>query len=375
MNKLPILRTSERGTFKRCPQKWYWAWRMGLVPVGTVSDALAFGGWVHVSLAKWYCGPGLKRGPHPAETFEAVADAELTFVKTSNRFASGDRATIEEKLVPAKELGIVLLNAYVEHYGSDDHWYVIEPERSGEVDIRDPDYPEQILVIYGFTYDLIYRDLITDRILLGEHKTAQAIMLDHLPLDDQAGSYWAVATPHLREAGLISAHEQLCGITYNFLRKSLPDTRPRNAEGHYTNKPVKEDYIQALTEDGVALSGKEKLVDLASLAARRQLVVLGEVSKQQPKPLFHREEVHRSARERDTQIGRIQGEALVMNEYRERRLPLIKTPTRNCQWDCQFHGLCLLHEQQAPGWKEYQRAMYRVEDPYANHRKSTEETS
>jgi len=380
---VPILRTSERATLKRCPQKWYWAWRMGLVPVGSISDALAFGGWVHVALAGWYCGPGLKRGPHPAETFEKVADTELRYVKTSERFSDGARASIEEKLVPMRELGLVLLNEYVEHYGEDEQWDIIQPEMSGQVDIMDPDYPEQLLVIYGYTYDLVFRDLATGRIWLGEHKTAASISLDHLPLDDQAGSYWAVATPHLREIGALGKRESLAGIMYNFLRKALPDPRPRNADGYCTNKPVKADYLEAFRASSMKpaqlehskISEKATLAHLQAMSELHGVTVYGEVSKLQPKPLFVREAVHRTARERETQIRRIANEALLADAYRTRALPLTKTSTRNCYWDCQFYDMCLLDEQQSADVAGYRRSMYRVEDPYAQHRKSTEEPS
>lgn len=376
----PIIRTSERRTIKRCPQRWYWGWRMGLVPLGSNSDALWLGSLVHVALAKWYCGPGLKRGPHPAETFEALSRDELRFIKQQNKISPN---IIEEKFVPAQELGMVMLNGYVDHWGNDDSWSVIEPERSGQVDIMDPDYPEQLLAIYAFTYDLVYRDLSTDAIWLGEHKTAAAVSTDHLPLDDQAGSYWAVATPHLRNANLIGPKETLAGINYNFLRKSLPDERPRNREGYACNKPGKAEFAAALEDasiyNGIDGRGRVVTLDKLSLPSLTQLVeaagltVFGEVSKSQPKPLFVREEVVRSARERATQIRRIQGEALLMDAYRHRELPLIKNPTRDCQWDCDFYNMCVLDESDPQDAAEYRKAMYVIRDPYADHRKSAED--
>jgi hypothetical protein len=371
---LPIIRTSERAAIKRCPWAWWQRWRRGLVPIGTISDALWFGTGVHIALARWYCGPGLKRGPHPAETFADWAAGEIRYIKTSNQLGSGALSYVEEKLVPAWILGEALLTAYVADYGEDEHMWVIEPEHSGQVDIRDPDYPDEMLAIYAFTYDLVWRNLITNMIWLEEHKTAKAVRTDYLPLDDQAGSYWAVAEPHLRAEGLIGKRERLAGIEYNFLRKAMPDARPRNADGYCTNKPIKTDYIQALQADGVtdlAALEKLKVEELAEISRSRLLTVFGEVSKMQPKPLFVREEVRRTAAERATQIRRIQGDALLMAAYRDKTLPLGKTSTRDCPF-CDYFDMCLLDEAGADA-EEYQRAMYRVEDPYADHRKSTEE--
>jgi hypothetical protein len=372
---LPIIRTSERKDLKRCPQRWWWAWREGLRPIGETSDALWFGSGVHIALAAWYCGPGLKRGPEPAETFDEWSAGEIRYIKTSNRYGNGAEAFIEEKLVPARDLGLTLLQEYIQKYGRDDSWHIIQPEQTFQVDIPDPDDPNHALAIYAGTYDLPYRDLRDDSLWLGEHKTAKAVITDHLSLDEQAGGYWAVADQHLRHAGLIGKKERLQGIMYNFLKKSMPDSRPRNALGQYTNKPTKEDYRVALTGKGPWTQlelAKQTLPLLEQSAEMIGVEVLGAVSKQQPQPLFVRHPVYRTARERAQQIKRVQDEVIHMEAYRDGSLPLLKTSTWNCQWDCSFYHMCLLHEG-GSDWEEYRDAMYEVKDPYADHRKTTEE--
>lgn len=382
-DRVPIIRTSERGQFGRCPWAWWQRWRRGLVPIGTggTSDALWFGTLVHIALAEWYKYPGLKRGAHPAETFARLAEGELRQIKTERRIADH---VIEEKYIPAQELGPVMLNGYVETYGTDDSWEVISAERSGQLDVLDPDDRATLIAIYAWTFDLVYRDLVTGRIMLGEHKTAKTISTGHLPLDNQAGSYWAIAQPYLRAEGILGPRESIAGITYNILRKALPDPRPRNADGYCTNKPVKADYVAALMEDlGYAALPedararaekdllKRKLEDLADFAGKRCLEVFGEISKQQPKPLFHRELVTRTAHERASQIRRIGEEAVVMDMIRHRQLPILKNSTRDCQW-CDYFEYCLLDEKGADA-EEFRRSMFRRADPYADHRKSTEE--
>lgn len=373
--RVPIIRNSERRSFGRCPQQWWWGWRCGLRLVNEESVPLWFGTGYHIALAAWYCGPGLKRGPHPAETFAAWAGDEIRYVKTSNRLGNGAEAMIEERLVPAKELGVTLLDQYIQKYGKDDSWSILQPEQTFQVDIPHPTRKGAVLAILAGTYDLIYRDIGTGRLWVGEHKTAKAIQTDHLPLDNQAGTYWAIADQNLRHAGLLKPREGIAGIMYNFSRKALPDPRPRNADGHYTNKPTKADYVEALAGvDGWRADEleKKKLADLESIAVANFIEVLGGVSKNQPAPLFVRHPVQRTAKERAQQIKRIQDEAVVMEEYRRGRLPILKNATNNCQWDCSFYHMCLLHEADAD-WEEYRGAMYRVQDPYADHRKSTEE--
>jgi hypothetical protein len=383
--RTPILRTSERRSAKRCPQQWYWAWRCGLRPIGQVSDALWFGTIMHAALALWYEGPGLKRGPHPAETFQALADEDIRWIKTEARGkADAHTSLIEERLVPAQELGVALMEDYVREYGTDDSWHVIQPEHSGQLNVMDPDEPKTLLAIYAFTYDLVFRDLIDDSIWIGEHKSAKAIRTDHLPLDDQAGSYWAVAPIELLDAGLIKPSDKLAGIMYNFVRKALADDRPRNAEGHYTNKPIKADYVSALIAAGINFveqsspkSGpiaveKATLPDLQTAASFGRVPVFGEVSKLQPKPRFVREPVYRSQRERATQVRRIQDEAVCLDQMRVGALPIIKNPTPDCSW-CPYHDMCVLDERgDKVAVQEYREAMYEVRDPYEDHRKSTE---
>jgi hypothetical protein len=375
VTRLPIIRTSERRDFGRCEWRWRQAWRRGLKPLGEESVPLVFGSWVHEALAAWYL-PGLKRGPHPTDTFLKVADDDMMFIRTEARSkgtvaAGGTEFYIEEKLVPARELGVAMLNGYVEWWGSDDSWEVIQPEWSGEVTVTDGAGND--IAIYGFTYDGVYRDLADGRIKLMEHKTAKAIFTDHLPLDQQAGSYWAIAGPHLRKQGLLKPREDIAGITYNFLRKSPPDERPRNAQGHCTNKPTKEHYVAALAEIGVEVKLSAKLDALDSLAQANGLKVLGEVSALQPKPLFEREFVTKSRNQRQSQIGRIQLDARRMNELRTAdEVDLRKTSTRDCSWDCSFYNLCLLDEE-GGDTASYRKDVFRVQDPYAAHRKSTEE--
>lgn len=328
-DSIPMLRTSERTTFKRCPQRWFWSYRQGLTPKGPINDNLWFGTGIHYALAEWYCGPGARRGPHPAETWQIWVKDELRYLRTA--VSENWR---EDKYIEAGKLGTGLLEAYVDNYGRDESWDIIAPETTFQIDIPSAT-GNRTLVTYVGTFDLVYRDLADGKIKLGEHKTAKAISINHLPLDDQAGSYWAIASQTLSHSGAIRKGELIDCITYNFMRKALPDKRETNAEGKRLNKN-------------------------------------GTISKVQPAPLFQREEVYRSPRERANQINRIANEVRWMNIIRDGKAPPYKTPTRDCSWDCSFHDMCLIHERGGDDWKEYQRAMFSRQDPYADHRKSTE---
>lgn len=326
MSELPIIRTSERRTFKECQQKWWWAWREGLKPKRENKLPLWIGTGIHLALEKWYCGPGLKRGPHPAETWEQYVGGEEWAVNAASGY--------EKNWIDAKELGIAMLEGYIEKYGRDESWDIIAPEQTFQVTIETPAGRKQAL--YVGTFDLVYFDLEDETYKLADHKTAASIRTDHLPLDDQAGSYWALAGPVLEDAGYKLKGGHISAITYNFLRKAMPDDRDEDDAGRKLNKN-------------------------------------GTVSKRQPAPLFHREIVERTARERSTQIRRISNEAKWMAAARRSPDSITKNPTRDCPNMCQFHTMCLIHEKGGSDWKDYRDAMFRVEDPYSDHRKSTEE--
>jgi hypothetical protein len=379
-----ILRTSERRSFKRCPARWWWAYREGLKPRGMEKTPLWFGTGVHLALAEWYL-PGTKRGPHPSETFAKFAGDALTSIKVAD-------ATEEQvaEYVDGKELGVKMLEGYVQLYGTDPQWSFISSEQSFQLNVPWPKAEEErqavcvvedgeVLLIYAGTFDGVYRDLATGRLELLETKTAKAIQTSHLPLDDQAGSYWAVATHTLVSQGLIKPDEKISGINYNFLRKALPDERPKDAEGYFTNKPVKAHYLLALEGkmvSGVRVTakdlGKLKLDELERCAEQAGVIVTGDRSKSQPLPLFHREIVPRTSAERRQQLQRIQNEALHMRAMREKLLPLYKNPSRDCTWDCDFYTMCMLQEN-GGDWQTHKEVAYRVADPYADHRKSTDE--
>lgn len=330
-----MLRTGERADFRRCPQRWWWKWREGLTKPFQ-ANSLWFGEGIHFALAEWY-QPGKKRGPDPAQTFLEWVDGERRRIFTQPKVGVD-----ETEIVDAAELGVAMLQHYVEHYGKDGQYKFIATEQSTQwlipamkmstkaraiirgINLRD--------TLYCSTFDGVYRDESDGKIWLIEHKTSKDCSTRHLPLDDQAGSYWAVATHVLRKAGIMKDNEELEGILYNFLRKSKPDQRARNAEGMYLNKD-------------------------------------GGVSKQQPAPYFIREPVFRFPQERATQFERIQAEHFQMQLMRAGVLPVTKNPTGACWWDCPFWDMCQLHESK-DDWEDYRDMIYTVEDPYEKHRKS-----
>lgn len=364
---VPHIRTSERRAFKRCVAQWDWRYRKGLVLKYSKPDALWFGTGIHLALQHRYSLPGLERGHNVLGVWRDYA----ADVQGNAWLENGDG---EATWVSMAELGEIMLGGYLDTYGRDERWYVISAEQTFEREIQRPNKPG-LLAIYNGTFDLVARDQESDDSLwLWDHKTAKTIETGHLTIDDQAGSYWAVAAEVLQAQGLIGSKEKLDGILYNFLRKAKPDERPKNAAGQATNKPIKADYLAEFRARGIAAHDRMSLDRMAELALTYGFPVLGQVSKFQPTANFLREPVYRTQAERRTQIKKIADEACVMDAVRRRLLPITKNPTKDCRWDCPFFNMCELQEA-GDDWREFRDAMYIKQDPYADHRKSADADS
>lgn len=362
--EVPIVTSSERRAFKRCPQRWWWEYREGLRST-EVHRAYWFGIGIHMALAHYYGNVGYKRNMDFIDVWEDYADNdEISRVLK----AAPDGFSEDESWVDAKVLGTTMLRGYHDLYQGDPDWDVVYVEKPFEIGIPDPRGPEGLedVVVFNSTFDGVYRSKSRKVFRLMEHKTAKAIQTGHLPLDDQGGSYWAVASIVLRHEGILTAKQSIDGIEYNFLRKGLPDARPKDRDGYGTNKPKKEHYLAAL--NGVTRTpASMTLAALAEVAANAGITVLGDRSLTQPPALFERVAVSRTREERKTQIDRIAAEGLAMEQFRSGALPLYKNPTRDCEWDCSFFNMCQLHDQ-GSDYEEFRDAVFLKRDPYDRYR-------
>lgn len=326
---LPEVRTSERKLFRRCPQAWWWAYRMGLRANSEERDALWLGTGVHEALAQWY-QPHQRRGEHPADYFERWAGKGIGEIRAN--YSDRNREWYEEpKYVDAIDLGVAMLEGYVDRWGEDPQWDILHIEHSFRTNITSAS--KRIATFVG-TFDGVARDLDDGYVYLLEHKTATQINTGFLALDDQAGGYLAVANAVLRQKGTLRPGESIHGVIYNYLRKSFPDDRPQNEAGEYLNQD-------------------------------------GRVSKRQPPAKFLREVVERSSTEARQQMQRLVDEVEIMNGMRTGAIPIIKNTSWECTW-CPFFTMCKAHER-GGDWEEIARSGYHQLDPYGPYHKSAAE--
>lgn len=363
---LPLLRTSERTSYKRCPWQWYQSYERGLTPVNPKQDARWFGTGIHLCKAEWYI-PGRKRGRDMHDTWDEYAKDTFTAIQAQGLV--DDEWTKEH--IDANELAHAMIDGHLSMYGHDENWEVISAEQRFSVLIPDP-RPEnkgKAVCRYIGTIDLIIRELDTGEVWLDDTKTASRIYTHHLTLLEQPTAYVAVGTHTLREQGLIGDDERVRGIIFDFMRKGMPDNRPINADGLRCNKPIKKHYADALGHYP-GFNDKWTLVQMEQFAANNNVTVYGDVSKDQGAPLFLREKIEKTPKECARQIRRIGEESLHMQAIREGTLPILKTPQDNCNW-CDYFELCELDES-GGDTAYFEEGAFKRHDPYGDHRDGAE---
>lgn len=372
----PLLRTSERSDFKRCPWMWQQRWRYGFTPVREPTWAVFGTAWHRAQ--EIYYPVGTKRGSvlDAADMFLASLDdlgrkigVDIEELEEAEIRKKEDKGT-KVKLVPARELGPTMLREYDRYYEKDRDWEVIHSEQTFQINVPDPDYEDETIVVYAGTWDLLVWVRSKQRFWLVDHKTAKSIPTPgYLDLNDQAGSYPWVAREVLRHKGIFGKKDRISGIIFSYAKKSPPDDRPVNKFGESLNKATKTQYVEALTgvDNWTATGLRKHTVEyLESVAAANHLLVEGEVSARQPVKRFERYESPRTEAQNVRQAHRVQEEAVLMEMARNGEIPIIKNTAHDCE-RCVLFDLCTLHEQ-GDDWKFYRDEMFKVRDPYESHR-------
>lgn len=337
----PLVRTSERNDHAKCPQMWHWRWVQGLAPAREPTWAVFGTAWHHAM--EMYYPVGRKRGNvlDCIDVFlESLDDLgrkigvdidELEDAEVERQESAGKKV----KLVPARELGPIMLREYDKRYRTEDKkWEVVHTEQTFQIDVPDPEDKSTVLLVLAGTWDLLIWNIATKRYELVDHKTAKAIPSSgYLDLDNQAGTYPWVAKEVLIHKGILTKKDHIKGIWFSYAKKSPPDPRPTNAAGECLNKD-------------------------------------GSVSARQPAKRFERYYSPRTPVQNIAQARRVQKQGIVMNMMRNGELPIYKTPSKDCE-RCAFFDLCQLHEQ-GDDWEFYRDEMFQYRDPYRDHREEME---
>lgn len=376
----PLRRTSERNDHAQCPWMWQQRWLNGLVPVREPTWAVFGTAW-HIGLQVYY-PPGRKRG-----SVLDACDAFLAALDDQGRKIGVDIEELEEaeierkeslgkktvKLIPARELGPEMMRAYAKHYGGDREWEVIHTEQTFQIDVPDPRDKSRVLLVLAGTWDALMWHIPTRTYRVWDHKSAKTIpSWGYLELDNQAGTYPWVAKEVLVHKGILTKKDRIHGILFNYAKKAPPDSRPVNAAGESLNKPKKQDYLEAFSDKGYAISSlrKHTVEHLEAMAKEHSVTVEGEVSAMQPAKRFERYYSPRTPQQIVSQARRVQKQGIVMEMMENGTLPIYKTPNRDCE-RCALFDMCTL-EEQGDDWEFYRDEMFKKRDPYRDHREAME---
>lgn len=319
-----MLRNSELQAWKTCRFRWNWTYVDGRQSA-VAPTALRFGDLVHQALAAYY-KPGTKRGPHPAKTFEKLYHAQV-----AEKREQGFDVFSDDEWVNALDLGRGMLEGYVERYSVADREYrVLSSEQTFQLRLR---HPRGFIFYVVGTFDGVWQNVSNGRIVFKEFKTAKAISLDALPMDEQASMYWTYGPKWMRQKGILKPDQMPSAILYTYLRKAIPNPdKKRDAEGRVLNLD-------------------------------------GSISKVQPAPYFERVPVYRDEADRRNLHERVLAEAWEIREARAGRMVAYKNPgplhMPNCR-GCSVREACEVHET-GGDWQPVLDFATVPWDPYAAH--------
>lgn len=338
-----IIRTSDRGQFKRCRQLWDFTSIMrGNYQYAPGVEPLDFGTAVHKGLEVYY-DPTTWDGPSEVKEQMCLA----AFRGSMNLWRERIRATgMWEQMSETFTEHWVLGEGMLEHYflwapHEDRNYRPVRVEAEFEVGIPVDMHAElprgfsakckfgdefatlhywEVPVVYQGRIDLIFQDLRDGTLWIYDHKTAaQFGQTEHLELDQQCGSYvWACK----KILGL-----DVSGVIYGELRKKAPKDPDILQSGlpsrNKSQSTTPEMYRAYLQEKGIP---EEPYQDfLQSLAADGQ-------------QYFRRIEVHRSDAEMAALEANIVNESIDMIDNPR----IYPNPSRwNCN-GCKFRTPCLM---------------------------------
>jgi hypothetical protein len=314
MEPRQIVRTSDRGTFKRCRQLWDFTSkiRQDLEPVQRI-DALDFGTAIHAGLQAYYdpetWTDQLQMEQNALREFgKSMQDVELTIAEYGT--VEADEKYRELRLLGHGMLGHYFLWAP----NHDDGLMPVMVEQEFEVELYED-------VVYQGRVDLVMED--RNGYWIVDHKTASVLGgTEWLALDDQCSSYaWALR----KQLGL-----EVRGVIYNELRKKVP-VQPKVLKDGSLSTDKRQDTTHDIFLEAIISNG----LDIEDYGGHLAFMTA------YPKEFFRRTQVTFTLEMLDIAGERIRLEAVEMLE----KPSIYPTPSRfNCT-GCAFLAPCIaLHE-------------------------------
>lgn len=323
--KIARIRTSDRIAFKRCRQKWDWS--SGLrnnLQQKENRMPLWFGSGFHFAMEDYH---GYNRYGNPKEAFHAYVDA--------------CRKTPLARLPVDWQDSIKLADAMLDYYVSwldgkntlRTLWIDGVPQVECRFEIEIPLDPEYVKacgydeVRYQGTIDRVCVDE-KDRIFLMDYKTAKKFSTTHFDIDPQIGAYlWA---------GSVLFDRPVEGFVYSQHLKAIPEMPVPLASGELSVNKSQTTTHQLYRKKLIEIHGS---VQLAPQKNREFLNYLAATEQAEQDAYVRRDYDYRNEDEIAFEGSQILAEAYDMINP---NLPIYVNSTRDCTWDCDFKGTCLM---------------------------------
>lgn len=317
-----IIRTSDRGLFRRCRRKWAWQSHLkgNFEPLQKVTP-LWMGTGFHFALEQMHSTYNYKTA---SEAFVAYYDATKKAYNIDNLPADIDKAL---------DLACGMLDYYQKEWlASRDPLttYVYNGEPQVEVDFQIPlpiNPPKGYdIVIYAGTLD---RTIIDEynHLWIVEYKTAKQFATGHFMIDAQCTAYsWA---------GYSIYKLPVQGIIYQQHRKELPQApkilRAGKISSDKSQKVTRRAYREALLN----------IYGNVQKAPKVNIDMLNHLSERETEDydsFIRRDKVYRSLHQIQAE-----GEKILMEvgEIINPQTPLYPSPTRDCIYQCPFMSACI----------------------------------
>jgi hypothetical protein len=321
--RLAVMRTSDRGSFKRCRRQW--AWGSPLRQNLTIKDTPSYF-WIgtggHFAMEDYH---GWNRFKHPVEAFNAYVNA---CKKAQAKYGHGLPDDWEEQT----EMATGILLHYLQWAVNRDTYQTAIFEGVPQVEVTfhvplpfapPPGFDQ---VVYQFTLDRLV--VIDEEYWILDWKFYKNFSQADLEVDQQLSAYiWAAQA---------CFEVPIAGAILHEFRKKLPQEpkilstgKLSTAENQGTTHGM---YRNALIE----MYGDVSKAPHANVACLNKLGA---------KETEDRDDFIRRSKTRRTEM-QIQAEGTkIMMELEDMcnpNLPLYPNPTSDCSWDCQLRDVCLM---------------------------------
>ena len=338
-----VIRTSDRGNFKRCRRRWHWSshLRMNLASRESASP-LWYGSGFHFAMEDFH---GLREYATAVDAYEAYVKATYAQAKGSNRLLPTDWPELVQ-------LGRGMLSYYT------DTWlqardplrtFIWEGRPQVEVNALIPlpiSHPKYDQVLYGLTLD---RVVIDDDgwLWIVDYKTAKRIQTQFFQTDPQISAYcWAISQLY----GM-----PVRGFIYQQHRKDVPVDPRIVSKGTIstarTQLTTHRHYRRCLINlYGDVLKAPQENVDLLNW--------LNEQETTEADKFIRRDRIYRNQYQIEAEGAKIMMEVPdMLNED----LPLYPNPTRECGHMCNFNNACISLDD-GSDWEDELKMAFRQKD-------------